>query len=234
MNTEVKKARLAGLLYLLVIVFGMFAELYVRAELFVIDDVAETAKRITENRGLFRLGFVSDLMMQLSFFFLPLPLYQLFKTVNKNAAMIMVLCVEVSVAIMCLNMLHQLAATRILEQGTVLTAYSPQQLHTLAYLFLDLQKQGYRIAQLFFGLWLLPLGYLVCKSSYMPKLIGQLLIVAGISFMTDFFLFFLSTNYRASLSSLVTLPTVVGEFAFCLWLLIKGVRTPKALNYASK
>ncbi len=225
MNADKKTARLAGFLYLLVIIFGMFAELYVRVKLIVPDNSAETVQNIKTNMELFRLGFISDLMMQATFFFLPLVLYQLFKKVNKVQALLMVLCVVAGVAIMCLNMLHQYAAILILEKGNFAATFKTEQLNELVLLFLNLQKYGYRIAQIFFGTWLFPLGYLVYKSGFMPKIIGILLIIACFSFLIDFFLFFLLPGYSAFLSSMVTLPTTIGEFAMCLWLLIKGVRT---------
>jgi len=222
-----RKARLAGILYLVVIIFGVFAELYVRDKLIVPDDSAATVHNILENERLFRLGFISDLIMQVAFLLLPLPLYQLFKNVNKNQAILMVIFVIVGVAIMCLNMLHQFAAILILEKGSLLTTFSTGQINELVALFLDLQKYGYRIAQLFFGLWLFPLGYLTYHSGFMPKVIGGMLMFACFSFLLDFFLFFLLPNYDASTSSMVTLPTTIGEFSMCLWLLIKGVNSNK-------
>ncbi|MCG8330467.1 MAG: DUF4386 domain-containing protein [Chitinophagales bacterium] len=225
MNSNLKLARLAGFLYLLVIIFGVFAELYVRAKIISPESAAETVQNIIANKELFRLGFVSDLIMQLAFFFLPFPLYLLFKKVNKNYAAAMVLSVMVGVAIMCLNMLHHLAAILILEKGDLLTAFSTEQLNVLVTLMLDLHKNGYRIAQLFFGIWLFPLGYLVYQSGFIPKIIGVLLMIACFSFLLDFFLFFLLSNYSPDTSSIVTFPTTIGEFSICLWLLIKGVRT---------
>lgn len=230
MDSPIKLARWAGFLYLLVIIFGVFAELYVRARLVVPHSAAETVQQIQINQGLFRLGFVSDLMMQLAFFFLPLALYELFKKVNQRLAALMVLSVVVSVAIMCLNMLNHLAALLILEKGSMMAAFSSEQINELVALFLDLHKHAYRIAQLFFGIWLFPLGYLAYKSGFIPKIIGILLMIACGSFLLDFFLFFLVPDYSASLSSIVTLPTTIGEFAMCLWLLIKGVRVEPNLS----
>ena len=188
------------------------------------DEATATVQNILANKELFRLGFVSDLLMQVSFFFLPIVLYQLFEKVNKVQASLMVLSVMVGVAIMCLNMLHQYAAILILEKGNLVAVFNTEQLNELVLFFLNLQKYGYRIAQIFFGIWLFPLGYLAYQSGFIPKLIGILLIIACFSFLIDFFLFFLLPNYSASLSSMVTLPTTIGEFAMCLWLLIKGVQ----------
>ncbi|MDF1695777.1 MAG: DUF4386 domain-containing protein [Saprospiraceae bacterium] len=227
MNSDKKTARLAGLLYLLVIIFGVFAEFYVRAKMILPDNASQTVQQILDNPTLFRLGFVSDLLMQVSFLFLSLVLFQLFKKVDQSQALFMVISVGIGVAIMCLNMLNQYAALLILEKGNLAVVFSEGQINELVLMFLNLQKYGYRIAQLFFGIWLFPLGYLVCKSEFMPKIIGILLVIACFSFIVDFFLFFLLPNYSDRLSSLVTLPTTIGEFSMCLWLLIVGVRINK-------
>ncbi len=225
MKNNKKTARIAGLLYLMVIIFGVFAEIYVRSGIIVPDHAAETVSQIIAHQHLFRWGFMSDLLMQLSFFFLSLVLYQLFKKVDKNHASLMVLCVMVSVAIMCLNMLHQFAAILILEKGYLISAFNAEQINALVAFFLDLHKYGYRIAQIFFGIWLFPLGYLVYKSGFLPKIIGVMLMIACFSFLLDFFLFFLLPNYSAAISSMITLPTTIGEFSMCLYLIIKGVQT---------
>jgi hypothetical protein len=163
-------------------------------------------------------------MMQLAFFCLPLVLYRLLKSVHKFYAGIMVLSALASVVIMCINMLNHYAVLLLLNGSEYIGTFSPAQLNSLMLFFLDLHKHGYRIAQIFFGLWLLPLGYLVFKSGFIPRILGILLIIAFASFMIDFFFFFLIPNYDPSISAMVTFPTVIGEFAFCLWLLIKGVR----------
>ena len=217
-------ARTAGLLYLMVILFGVFAELYVRSGLVVPGDAAETARNIRAHRELFRLGFVSDLLMQASFFFLALAFYRLFRAADKRHALLMLCSVMVSVAVMCLNMIHQYAALLILEGSCLMQAFDGSQADSLILLFMDLHKHGYRIAQIFFGIWLFPLGFLAYRSGFIPRLIGVLLMIACFSFLAGFFLFFLLPGYSAGLSSLVTLPTTIGEFALCLWLLIKGVR----------
>lgn len=215
-------ARISGLLYLAVIIFGVFAEVMVRGKMLVSGDAAATVAKVSANPVLFRLGFVSDLLMITAFFFLPLALYRLLHTIHKDYAALMVLCVMVCVAIMSVNMLNHLAILLILPGQAA--SLDPGQAKQLVLLFGELHKNGYRIAQIFFGLWLWPLGVLVIRSGFIPRIFGWLLIAATISFLLDFFLFFLLPDYTVDASSLVTLPTVIGEFAFCGWLLIKGVR----------
>ncbi|WP_026211572.1 DUF4386 domain-containing protein [Lewinella cohaerens] len=225
MTNKKNIARRAGLLYLIVILFGTFAELHVRAALVVPGHSQATVSNILNHQLSFRLAFLSDLLMQVAFFYLALTLYRLFESVNRRFALSMLLNVAIGVAIMCLNMLHHFAVILLLDEGGYLHAFSNEQLTGMVAFFLELHKYGYRIAQIFFGIWLFPLGYLVCQSGYFPKVLGIMLLVAGLSFLVDFFLFFLLTDYSAATSSLVTLPTVIGEFSLCVWLLIKGVKT---------
>ncbi len=224
MNSDKKTARIAGVLYLLVIIFGMYAELYVRAKLIISNDAAATVDNILNHLLIFRLGFVSDLLMQVAYFFLAFTLYHLFKKVNRGHALLMLLSVVISVAIMCLNMLHQYAAILLLEKGNLIATFNSEQVNELVLFFLHLQKYGYRIAQIFFGLWLFPLGYLAYRSGFIPKIIGVLLMISCFSFLIDFLFFFLVQDYNLSTSAMVTLPTTIGEFSMCLWLLIKGVK----------
>lgn len=225
MRSKKRTARIAGLLYLAVIVFGVYAEVTVRSRLIDPDNAAATFDNLVAAGAAFRLGFVSDLIMITCFFFLPLVLYRLFRPVDAQQARLMVACVLVGVAVLCVNMLNHFAADLLSARPTYLQALSKEQSQALLLFFLDLHKNGYRIAQIFFGLWLFPLGYLVYRSGFMPRLIGILLMVSCGSFLLDFFLFFLLPGYSASTSSLITFPTVIGEFSFCLWLLIKGVRS---------
>lgn len=223
MNNNKKIARIAGLLYLIVIICGVFAELVVRAKLFDIQDTGATVSNIQSSEFLFRLSFVSDLMMQTSYFFLPMVLFLLFKKVNKPAASAMVLSVTVAVAIMCTNMLNHYAPLQLLSNVKYLNGFSAEQLHTQVMFYLDLHNKGYHIAQIFFGIWLLPLGYLVYQSGMFPKIIGIFLMVGCFGYLADFIVFFLFPDAK-NIAELLTIPADLGEISFCLYLLIKGIR----------
>ena len=223
MNTNKRTARVAGFLYLLVIVFGMFALMYVRPSLIVPGDTAATAKNIVDSESLFRLGVVSELIMYTCFLLLPLPLYVLLKPVHKNLALLMVILVFVSVPMGMLNTLNDFAALTLLSGADYLTVFTTGQLQAQMMFFLNLHENGYLIAQIFFGAWLLPLGYLVFKSSYFPRILGVLLILGGLAQLTDTFTSLLFPGYE----SIVL--TVLGVFSFseilfCLWLLIMGAK----------
>lgn len=224
MNSTKKISRIAGFLYLIVIICGVFAEFFVRAKIFVTGDAAATANNIIASENLYRLGFVSDLIMLTAYFFLPLALYLLLKSVNKNHAILMVSCVLVAVSIMCVNMLNHFAPILLLSGDDYLNVFGTDQLHGLVMFFLDMHSHGYLIAQIFFGLWLFPLGYLVFKSGFLPKIIGVLLMIGCCGYLIDFFIASLFPDATSTISEIITLPADLGEFSLCLWLLIKGVK----------
>jgi Domain of unknown function (DUF4386) len=232
MKSPKKSARIAGLLYLLLIVFGVFAEIFVRQRLVVSGDAAATAKNIMDSELLFRIGFVSDLIATTLWILLALALYMLLKSVNKKYASLIVLFALVGSGIQYINMLNQFAALLLLNGADYLTVFETNQLQALAMFFLNLHSTGYLIAQIFHGLWLLPLGYLVFKSDYFPRILGVLLIIACFSFLVDFFGRFLLLNYGTTISTVVLLPAVIAEFSFCGWLLIKGVNVEQWKKHA--
>ena len=170
---------------------------------------------------LFRLGIVGNLFTFIANIFLALALYQLLKVVNKNVASLMVILFLVGVPIAMLNELTQLAVLQLLGDAGYLQAYADNQLQALAYLFLRLHDQGLLIAHIFFGLWLLPMGYLVYKSSFIPRIVGVLLGIAGVGYVVQSFAAFLGYNVN------IILFTGLGELVFLLWLLIKGVDTER-------
>ena len=223
MNSFKKTTRVAGLLYLLVLVFVFFAG-FVYSSLVVTGDAAETAHKIMANEWLFRSGFVSDLVHQTCFLLLAWALYVLLKPVNKNLALLMVLFVLVAVAMQCINLLIQFAALELLSGAGYLTVFEADELHAQVMVFLNLHNHGILIAQIFFGLWLLPLGYLVYKSGFFPRILGVLLMIGCFGYLLDFFQYFLFPNYEV-----ITYPglavATIAEFSLCGWLLIKGVET---------
>jgi hypothetical protein len=220
-------ARTAGVLYLLVALCSMFAELYVRSAIVVPGDAAATADNIRASATLFRLGFVVDLVQATCFLLTAMALYLLLRHVNRLVAAAMVTLVAVSVAIMCLNLLNQLVALSIATDGDYASALGPAGSDALAALFAEMQHDGFLIAQMFFGLWLLPLGYLVVRSGYVPRVLGVLLALGGVGYLVDLFARFLALGAAERISPFVLAPALVGEVAFVAWLLVKAVRVPE-------
>ena len=225
MKSNKKTARIAGLLYLGVIVFGVLAEFLVRSKLIVPGDATATANNIMASGGLFRLGFAMDLIMIACFLFLPLVFYVLLKPVNKNHASLMVIFVLVSVPISFISMIYHFGTLQLLS-ADYLTAFTTGQLHAQVMSYLDLYTTGVSIATIFHGLWLLPLGYLVYKSGYFPRIFGVLLMIACFGFLIQALTFFFAPSHEV-----ITYPGIVimiiAEFGFCGWLLVKGAKTPE-------
>jgi len=218
-----KTARVAGGLYLLVIVFGMFAELYVNLRLIVPGDAAVTASNITSSETLFRIGFMSGLFHHTCFLLLVLVFYKLLKPVNKNLAALMVVLGLGAVPIMMLNMLNQFAVLLLLSGTDYLTVFTVEQLQALALLFLDFHSYGYFIAGMFSGLFLLPLGYLIFKSGYIPKVLGVLLMLGCFGYLTELFIVFVFPSYEM-ISYLGFAVAIIAELSITFWLLLKGIK----------
>lgn len=223
MNAVNKNARLAGFLYLFMGPFAVFSVLYLRSVLYVSGDAMATANNILESEGLFRLGIISGFIYQLIFIFLVLSLYNLFKNVNKNTALLMMVLVLVSIPIAFLNEVNQFAVLSLLSGDEYLAAFETKQLYAQVQFFYDLHERGLLIVQVFWGLWLLPLGALVYKSNFLPKVIGVLLVIAGIGYLVDCTTLIIFPNWGVVISMF----TFIGEPVFALWLLIKGVNIEK-------
>jgi hypothetical protein len=211
------RARVAGFLYLLANLPAPFALVYLPSQLIVRGDAAGTANNIMASESLFRLGIVGLLFNSIANIFLVLALYQLLKVVNKNTASLMVIFMLVVVPIGMLNELNNLAVLQLLSGADYLNVFTTEQLQALMYFFLRLHGQGLNIAQIFWGLWLFPMGYLVFKSGFIPRVLGILLMIGCFGYVIQSFAAFLGYNV-----SLIFF-TSWGELLLVLWLLIKGV-----------
>ena len=213
-----KTARIAGVLYLFIAVSGIFNAMVGPSSLIVLGDASTTVNNIMASESLFRFGIVNDLIAQTVGILLVLALYKLLKPVNKNQALLMVIFALVGIPIVMLNLLNQFAALLLLSGAGYLTVFAVDQLQALVMLFLNLDEHGFFIAHIFWGLWLFPMGYLVYKSGYIPRILGILLIIAGFGYLIDFVTFFFVPSFGP-----IKMFTFIGEVLFPLWLLIKGV-----------
>lgn len=227
-------ARIAGVLYLIIIFAGMFAEFFVRSSLIVPGDAAATAGNITASEGLFRAGIASDMVMILTDVAIGLILYVLLRQVSHVLALLAAFFRLAQAATLGLNLLNLFFGLQLVTGTTYLAAFSLEQQYSLGLLFLNAHGIGYRLALVFFGMSLLILGYLVFKSGFLPKVLGVLLIIASVGYQVDSFAYFLLTNYsnyQAIFGTIVVMPAFIAELAFGLWLLVKGVRVqPKGNN----
>jgi hypothetical protein len=216
-------ARIAGLLYLFQIPLGVFGILYVPKGLIVTGNMALTACNILANEFLFRLSIVSAILCALVTIATALYIYKVLKYVNENYAKWILLFALIAAPMSMLNELNSIAVLLLLKSHEFGAFFTQGQLHGLISIFLDLHKYGYQIVGIFFGLWLLPMGYLVFKSTYIPKIIGVFLIVTCLGYLIDFITFFLYPHFGIIISEY----TWAGEVLMVLWLLIKGVNVEK-------
>lgn len=223
MNETQRNARTAALLYLLLGITAPFALLYVPSTLYVRGNAAATAANIRSSEFLFRLGIVGGLLCDVIFIFLGVALYRLFNEISHTQAFLMVTLVVASASTAFLNRLNQIAALIVLSGADFLSVFSKPQLDALAMMFLRLHGHGLQAISMFWGLWLFPLGLLVVKSRFMPRILGVLLIINGVAYLLDSFTFFLLPQYVDFVSKLTILPKF-GELLFMLWLLFKGVK----------
>jgi hypothetical protein len=219
MNSPQTVAKVAAFVFLSIFFLGMFTELFIRPGMIVPGDASATVKNIAASEALFRLSLVSDLIRQVLLMILPLVLYRLLKPVNKAIASLMVIFGLVSVPISMLNELNHFAVLLLSSGAGYVTGFKADQLKILVMFFLELRKYGTFISQVL-SLWVLFLGYLVFKSGFFPRILGILLIIAGLCYTVLAVLFFLFPNLDLMIFGLFAF---IGEMIFYLWLLIKGV-----------
>ena len=220
-----KTARMAGLFYLIFTLTTALAAV-VRSRIIVSGDAAATANNTVSSQGLFRVGFVTELVSAVFFLLAAWALYVLLKPVNKNLALLFLLLNLSGVAIECINALNLFAALQFFSSANYLNVFQTGQLQAMAMSFLNSYTNGFMIAQIFFGTWLLPLGYLVYKSRFLPKFLGILLILDFFCWTSYFFQFFLFPDYGILIYS-GSAVGFIAEISISLWLLIMGVKDQK-------
>jgi hypothetical protein len=227
MTSPKRLARIAGFLYLLVGIFGGFAEGYVEPKMYVAGNAGATAGNVVANAGLVRMGVVADLLDGTFFVFLALALYILLKDVHRSTARAMLVLVILATGITCLSALFEFEGLRVATGTVDLTAIGAAGSNALVLLLLDAQHYGLLIAQIFFGLWLAPLGYLAYKSGWFPRALGAVLIAACASYLVDLLAAFLLPDLGKAIHGFASILPAIAEPSMVLWLLIVGVKTSK-------
>lgn len=226
--TNKKTARIAGLIFLFMVIFGLAAEILFRQKIFSSSDMATTANNILSNTLLYRAGILSDMLMSLSYMLTALVLYKLLSSVNKNMAATMVIFAAAGSVLLLFSILIEIAPLYILNGNEFMSTFNSSQRQSLAMLFYNLYQHGYMIGQIFFSLWVLPLGVLIYKSGFIPRILGILFIfetIFGLLAVTVHFLF-----PNATLESIMMLPMMIAELSFMFYLLIRGVNESKLLR----
>ncbi|WP_428034778.1 DUF4386 domain-containing protein [Amphritea sp.] len=222
---EIRLARLAGCLYLLLIPMGVFGILYIPQWIEVADDSSATLASLAVHATTVRLSILCAFAIQLTQLFLVIALYYLLRPYGVIAARFMVLFTLVTIPIALFNELSHITALLLPESDLLRGVFNPQQLNALTLFLLELHRQGIMIAHLFWGLWLMPMGYLVYRCGFLPKIIGLLLIIAGIGYCLDTVTFFAFATDRY----LIAQYTFLGEVLLPIALLWQAYTRSKML-----
>src|SRR5205085_10002081 len=200
-------------------IIGFFALGYVPNKLIVHANTAATSSNISAHEALFRLGIASELIGQAGFIFVALALYDLLKGVNRRHASLMVTLIVVSIPIAFVNELNSIAALIFVRGADFLSIFEKSQRDALAMLFLNLHHHGFVVAEIFWGLWLFPLGLLVYRSRFLPRFLCVWLALAGCAWIILSLTGILVPQYQDKVDT-YSQPAFFVEIAFMLWLAI--------------
>jgi len=214
------KARITGVLYL------VSGTLFVRGMPVVTGDAAATAHKILEHETLFRLGFVAELMSSPLYIAVTLLLYILLRPVNKSLSLLAAFFSLAGSIIGALTSLFHLAPVLVLGGSHYLKVFNVDQLQALALMFLNLHTQGLDISMIFFGFYCLLIGYLILKSTFLPRIIGALLMIAGLCYLINYSATFIAPQFAAHLVPYILIPGLA-EIVLALWLLVMGLNTER-------
>lgn len=213
-------ARGAGALALVILIAGTL-EGAIHARLVVPGDAVATVDNILAAGSLFRIGVVSGLVMYTVDILYVLALYRLLASVDRNQAVLMAVLGLMGVPIAMLNQAHEAAVLSLLSGADYLKAMPADQIRAQVMLYLDVHGQGNLVAIVFWGLWLLPLGWLVYRSGFFPRLLGVLLMIGCFGWLAVFVQRLLFPDHEALAS--LRYAAYVAELSWLSWLLIRGV-----------
>jgi hypothetical protein len=222
--TDLKKtARLAGVPYLVWAITGVYGMMYVPSRTIVAGDAVATADKMLSNEFIFRTGIINDLLSATVCIFLLFALYKLFEQVDKHQALFMVALLSVTIPVTFIMDGFSIASLMIYK-GEVLKTFELGQRQDVAMLFLRINNWGTLTLEMFWGLWLLPFGYLAYKSGFIPRILGIFLILNGMAYIIPSFVSLLFPDFRSAAIQFAMPFWILGEVSITLWLLIKGVK----------
>jgi len=222
------KARLAGLFFLLTIGAGLFAQGFISERLVVSGDAAATANNILSHEALFRLGFALYMIEMVCQIVTTVLIYDLLKPVNRSVSLLAAVLSLVGCGIKTLSRLFYYAPLIVLGGTHYLAAFSAEQLNTVALLFLRVNDVCAGIALVFFGFYALLKGYLVIRSTFLPRALGWVSVLGGIGWLA-----FLSPPFGERMFSLIAIVGIIGALANIGWLLVFGVNEQRWREQAS-
>ncbi|MGA9292570.1 MAG: DUF4386 domain-containing protein [Ignavibacteriaceae bacterium] len=224
MSPNKNTARLAGLLYFIWILTGVYGIFFLPSQTFVEGDAAATANKVLSNEFLFRTGIVNDIISNTLWVFMALILYRLFKPVNERYSKLLVALVLVQIPAMFFMEAFNISSL-MLFKGKILNSFESAQRQDLAMMFLGFNGYIALVLETFWGLWLFPFGQLVYKSGFIPRILGIFLILNGAAYVVHSFTSLLFPGYQAAVRLFAFPFWILGEISIMLWLLIKGVKT---------
>ena len=231
MNTAIRPAiqspqlyvRMGGVMYLFIIIGGIFSELFVRGKLVVSGDAVATSNNIIHSFSLWRIGIGADLLMHVLDIPVMLIIYLLLRQVNKNLALLVLLFNIVQTAVLVADILNLVAAMIPLENAAYLKAVDPNVWMAQAYLSIKLHNYGLGVGLIFFGFVCILEGYLIYKSRFFPKWIGILMQIAGACYLINSLSLLLAPGIANMIFPAILVPCFVAELSFSLWMIIKGI-----------
>ena len=225
MRTPTATARLAGLFYLLT--FLTAVPLFAVAKLIVPGDAAATAAAIMAYPALFWSGFAAQMIQLISYVAVTALFYRLFKPVNETLSLAAAFFSLVGCAIQASAGVFYLASPAVLG-GPYSSLFTANELHGLTLTFLKLNNEGLTLALIFFGCYCFLIGCLILRSTFLSRIPGVLMVIAGLGWFT-----FLVPPFAQGLQPWILLPGVVGEATLTLWLLVSGVNDERWTEQAA-
>ena len=220
-------ARIGGLLYLVIIVLGLFGEAFVRGRIVVSGDAAATAANITSMESLWRFGIAAEFISLVCTIALAMIYFVLLRPVSKELNLLATFLRLVSIVVEAVAALGLVAALFPLGNAAYLKAFTPEQLYALASLAIKSHSYGFSVSLLFLGCTFLIHGRLIFRSGYLPKALGILIQVAGVGYLTNSFVLILYPAVANQVFLAIIAPVFVAEASLSLWLLVKGVNVQK-------
>jgi hypothetical protein len=222
------KARMAGVFEALEGTASAGGQVVILGSLVVAGDAAATAANILAHQPLFWLGFAASLLGVAFHVTWAVLFYELFKPVNRTIALLALCAVLVCCAMQALTGLLYLAPLLVLQGGSALSAFTPAQVQALAFAFLKVNGQAFNVDLVFFGLWCVLSGYLIVRSTFMPRILGVLLMIDGVGWML-----YLLPPLASYLFPLIAVASGLAEIPLQLWLIVMGVNSERWKEQAS-
>jgi hypothetical protein len=221
-------ARIGGLAYLIIIAAGVMGEIFIRSKIIVPGNALATTNNISASPLLWRIGIFGDLVMHVFDLVVGIVYYTLLKRVNKELALLSLLFGLIQTAVLVANKLNLMMPLFLLDNDSYLRAFDQHQLQALSFLSIKAHEYGFGIGLIFFGFECLIDGYLIFRSEFLPRILGVMIFIAGLCYLTNSFLLIFSPRLEGILFPVILGPLAfIGEFSMCLWLIVKGVNMKK-------